>query len=410
MNVDQAPAAQQRQRFDLYAIWGTPDGELFAAGKSRVVLRKAAAGSRFVAETASLRAHAQYRALWGEAGELYAAGDFGLFNALAPPKDGVRGWVTRADDTTFDFRALAGRQKDLYAATARGTILHSTDAGATWARSEPLVVTSNARALYCESDKSIFVAGTEGMVLHSSDGGATWAAQKTGTEQELRGVGGTGKDVWVVGAAGEIRRSSNGGASWSAVSSGVTGDLNAVWGSPSGDVVVVGDEGVILFAPKGSTSFTTMVSGSQSALRAIWGRSANDIFVVGDEGTLLHSFNGKQWTVGKSGTSKDLQAIAGGPTGPIYAVGLGVFLRLASGAAWETVTETRLALAGVSVGPLGEVDAVGGNEALYSTDAGATLRAERVTQDELHALARTPGGRLFALGETAVLYLDPRPH
>ena len=73
--------------------------------------------------------------------------------------------------------------------------------------------------------------GAAGTILHTSDGGATWTAQASipATTQSLAGVAfADANDGWAVGAAGAILHTTTRGATWSAQSSGTGADLKGV--------------------------------------------------------------------------------------------------------------------------------------------------------------------------------------
>ena len=63
--------------------------------------------------------------------------------------------------------------------------------------------------------------GDGGTILHSTDGGATWQPQASGTDHVLHGVAFTDRQHgWAVGLGGIILHTTNGGVTWKVQASG----------------------------------------------------------------------------------------------------------------------------------------------------------------------------------------------
>ena len=74
--------------------------------------------------------------------------------------------------------------------------------------------------------------------------GAAWATQNAGTQANLSGVWGSGRDdVFVVGDGGTILRTNDGGATWNTQFSPVTFNLHAISFADARNGVVVGGSG-----------------------------------------------------------------------------------------------------------------------------------------------------------------------
>ena len=96
-----------------------------------------------------------------------------------------------------------------------GTIIRTTDAGATWTACSA----DTKLAVYSVfiKDGKAWAIGDKGLYLKSSDGGATWKAidDTIKTKQWLRQIYFTGPDKgWVVGSGGTIVRTVDGGQTW----------------------------------------------------------------------------------------------------------------------------------------------------------------------------------------------------
>lgn len=67
---------------------------------------------------------------------------------------------------------------------ANGTILHTSDAGASWVL-QTSGTTAALNAVDFISPLEGWAAGEAGTILHTSDGGFTWSAQSSGTDTTL---------------------------------------------------------------------------------------------------------------------------------------------------------------------------------------------------------------------------------
>ena len=103
-----------------------------------------------------------------------------------------------------------------------GTILKTTDAGATWA---PLT-SGTARILYdvylFNPDEGVAV-GERGLILRTTDGGATWQRVTSGVQDSLRSVSFSGVNGISGGDSQTILYSADSGASWNIGQTGFFG-------------------------------------------------------------------------------------------------------------------------------------------------------------------------------------------
>jgi len=85
-------------------------------------------------------------------------------------------WRPLTSGTTVSLRGLSvvdGRTA--WASGARGTVVHTTDGGATWrVDSVPGAVAFDLRAIHARSPRIAHVAATAGRIWRTRDGGATW--------------------------------------------------------------------------------------------------------------------------------------------------------------------------------------------------------------------------------------------
>jgi len=103
-----------------------------------------------------------------------------------------------------------------------GTILKSTDAGATWT---PLTSgTSNTlHGIYFLDPNEGVAVGDSGTILRTTDGGAAWQSIPSGVGDTLRSVSFTGTNGICGGDSQDILNSTDAGASWQISQSGFFG-------------------------------------------------------------------------------------------------------------------------------------------------------------------------------------------
>lgn len=140
---------------------------------------------------------------------------------------------------------------------ANGTILLTTDRGATWAAATSGTTERLDRVDFIDATHATAV-GVNGTILRSSDGGATWIAQSSGTSEDLCGV--CFIDVltgWVVGEAGTMLRTTDGGSDWIAGDNGTTLDLFDITFIDAQNGYIVGRRGTLLQTNNGGDSWTS---------------------------------------------------------------------------------------------------------------------------------------------------------
>jgi hypothetical protein len=159
-----------------------------------------------------------------------------------------------------------------------------------------------------------WAVGDAGTILHRS--GATFTLVSIAETRNFYAAWGSGNDLYVVGEGGTIYHGVNG--VFTPESSGVTTDLYDVWGSGS-TVFAVGAGGRIL--RRSGSSWSPDTSNTTIDLHAIYGNSTNDIWALGNSGTAVH-YTGTSWSVSNPAAfgAFTLRGVAGGGSGPIYAI------------------------------------------------------------------------------------------
>jgi photosystem II stability/assembly factor-like uncharacterized protein len=94
-----------------------------------------------------------------------------------------------------------------------GTILKTTDAGATWAPLTSGTTTALHGVYFFDSNEGVAV-GEQGLILRTTDGGAAWQSVASGVEDSLRAVSFSGVNGICGGDSQTILYSADSGASW----------------------------------------------------------------------------------------------------------------------------------------------------------------------------------------------------
>lgn len=146
---------------------------------------------------------------------------------------------------------------------------------------------------------TLLAVGMFGTILRSTDGGATWSAVASGTTVFLEGVWVDGETAVAVGESGTVLRSMDGGASWRTLPAGTIDaamDLRALAGH--GVTLVAGGyhgtpfqpgplRPVVLQSVDGGAVWTAQEFPSHRQIDAAWIPDDRSVIVVGEGGWIL---------------------------------------------------------------------------------------------------------------------------
>ncbi|MDX9722004.1 MAG: YCF48-related protein, partial [Myxococcota bacterium] len=202
---------------------------------------------------------------------------------------------TRASLTAVSF--VPGGEK-AYAVGSNGTLLESSDGGATWF-DKPLVDTRNFNDVAFASGGELgFVVGERSALLRTMDGAERFEQAYPYIDQALYTVhvSQDGKRVLVGGAEGLILGSDDGGRRWTPRPLVNQPHLRDVLRLDGGVLLVVGDEGLLLRSEDQGMTWTRQVSQSVNTLWDVLALSAQRVLVVGEGNTVLYSDDaGSSW-------------------------------------------------------------------------------------------------------------------
>ena len=296
-----------------------------------------------------------------------------------------------------------------FASSTQGRIYRTTDGGGSWTQ-----VNDTNRAVndvaFVDANTG-FAVGASGLFLETTDGGTTWVPKNTGAD------GSTLTTVRAVDANNAIATNEKGdfllrttdkGATFSRVSA-TTQATNTVGYSSATRVVAAGNDGALAASNDGGATFTAIgnprLSGQYFVIRSAPGGAA---FATGENGGLARTTDGGQtWTKVGVPTSEDILDVSF-PTAQIgYAIDTDgkLFKSTNTGTSWANLDTGTTAKPGavyapsanvvILVGPTG-VRRSGNGADSFTTVKGAVAKAKLDDYDDA-------GSSIVVWGRAALL-------
>ena len=254
-----------------------------------------------------------------------------------------------------------------------------------------------------------WAVGEDGTIIKTTDGGATWSEQTSPTVQNLEGVSFTdSNNGTAVGWWGTIIKTTNGGTTWTFQTSGTEEELYAVSFADANNGIVVGWFGTILRTTNGGATWTDQ-SGIGNALYDVSFIDSNIGTIVGNSGTILRTTSGGiAWTAQNGITTKDLYAVSFTDVNNGTAVGMhGTTVRTTNGGAdWAAQSfGEKEDLFGVSFTDANTGTAVGATGTiLRTTNGGTTWTAQSSgTSNTLNSVSFTDANNGTAVGDSGTI-------
>lgn len=248
--------------------------------------------------------------------------------------------------------------------------------GSGWYAGNPLLGPSNLTHL-AAANGTAYAAGNDGTLLKSTDNGATWTGLVTGVQSNLTIVRIVGDDPAsvVVGSPTSLLRSDNGGQTFVRLPFSRGGAQLSTVTFPSKQVgYLLLSNGSVLSTADGGRTFsrkTAVPGGAPSDIAAI---SDTTAFVVTRGGVIQRTTDGAaSWTQVHAG-SPPLSGIDRADASTFYAVGNGMTLlkSVDGGKSWNAKPITS-----VPPGDLSSISTADANTALIATESGSqVLRTE----------------------------------
>lgn len=143
---------------------------------------------------------------------------------------------------------------------------------------------STLNRIIFQNNQSAWIVGNYGTIMHSSDGGATWKLVPSGTINDLRGITFADDEIgWIVGDNGTILKTTDGGISWEAVPSLVETGLTDVAFQDKNSGVVTGEFGLVLRTTDGGFNWSlARYNDPRDYNRVILGENRTGVIVASD--------------------------------------------------------------------------------------------------------------------------------
>lgn len=202
---------------------------------------------------------------------------------LAQPPGADLAGVDLAGGGGADYRAVWGSNaNDVWIAGTSGAVLHGGGGGFAQVPNLPAVDYYGVSGGLAQ----VLLVGAQGTILVSSDHGASFAPVASGTTAALRGCSMVfGRETYVVGDAGTMLVSHDGGLTFATVTLPTAADLTAVRVFSDGDayeVFAVGKGGTILHGAAGMWTVTPEASD----LYAVWAAGPQNAFAGADNSNI----------------------------------------------------------------------------------------------------------------------------
>lgn len=149
----------------------------------------------------------------------------------------------------------------------------SLDRGQTWTEATT-TPNLNAAVAVAAAANSLVVVGDKGTILRSTDGGATWAYVNTDSTDDLLAVTASGTRVVAAGTSGTILVSQDAGATWTSAGNNAWGRLALAWSNDT-TAVCAGAATIAVSANGGESFATTTYDTSGWDIQALWGSTTH---------------------------------------------------------------------------------------------------------------------------------------
>jgi spore coat protein CotH/photosystem II stability/assembly factor-like uncharacterized protein len=243
---------------------------------------------------------------------------------LLKTTDGGATWAEKAVGFNVTFSRLEVLSADtLVAAGDGGAIFRSADGGENWTRMSS-GVTANLRALTFSSPTIGWCAG-DGVLLRTLDGGASWTVAISDSAIAFQALAALGTDTLLLATMDDIwvSGSLNGGEVWISQAQGLRVPLRAFTTLDSTAAWAAGDSGRVFSYLSGS-SWQPIPTPGAMTLRAVARLDNEDLYAAGDAGAIWFSDdNGATWHAQYSADSHDLYALCFTDSARGYAAGSG---------------------------------------------------------------------------------------
>jgi len=137
-------------------------------------------------------------------------------------------------------------------------------------------------------EKRGVAVGDRGTILLTSDGGATWRQVKTNLEENLYALSLADEKIgYAVGGKGSILKTEDGGETWIDQESSAQMNLYAITAPRRDTAIAVGEYGAVLLTQDGGKTWKIQPNVTSNSLQAIAFLGGTDLWIAGRGGAIL---------------------------------------------------------------------------------------------------------------------------
>jgi hypothetical protein len=228
--------------------------------------------------------------------------------------------------TTALLASVSGTTADnVYAVGEAGTVLHFD--GSSWT---PMASGTRELLQGVSAGNTTLAVGSNGAMI--SLDGATWTPEPALTHEWLYATAQSGANTWAVGSRAILLQN---GSGWRPATRGAVPALNGITGPPYAPLRVVGDAGYV--ARRTGSFWQWEETGDVRPIHAIWCAPNGDVFAAGRN--RIMRYDGTSWVIEHEDYGDHVD-VNGGPSG-IYSVGIsGTIVRRDNSGSWTIVRPT----------------------------------------------------------------------
>jgi photosystem II stability/assembly factor-like uncharacterized protein len=203
--------------------------------------------------------------------------------------DAGQTWATqhftpKADQTLFSIAGIGPGH--LIATGAYNLILHTQDSGATW-KDDKIADLDDDYHLNCVVARGddVLITAESGHAFLRASGAGAWAKMPVPYEGSQFGcLVGAGGMLYSFGLRGSLFKAASGATSWTRIDTGTQSSLFGGAVLPDGRLALVGGNGIVLVMDPATGKFTRIQSGTDQTLSAIVPTAGGKFAIAGDDG------------------------------------------------------------------------------------------------------------------------------
>lgn len=187
---------------DLYGIWGSSSGHIFAVGSSGIIMHRPA-GEIVWHRVEGISPEEDLHDVWGNDSGIFAVGTSGTILQRAPLTDPSpkAPWVKITIHPECDYHALWSDGATTYAVGTSGRIIYYTpEAG--WDDDEGAPTDRTLTAIFGSSPTDLFAVGQDGTIVYRT--GEIWSPVRSSTNRNFRDVYVADRKVIAIGDHGTL--------------------------------------------------------------------------------------------------------------------------------------------------------------------------------------------------------------